>query len=147
MATTRAWLWSPPLKLQLILADDKEGARDPTIILHQCQMEINPLASYVAKGATLLFTFKSDLMPCSLVSTENKSASATTTSFNIDTNSYSKIEATDHITDELENLTMKDRYHGGDQVHTSSGACMEIKQIGHSIVRIPNQDLVLNNML
>lgn len=110
-------------------------------------MEINPLANYVAKGATLLFTATSDLMPCSLVSTENKSASTTTTSFNIDTNSYSNIEATDHINDELENLTMKDRYHGGDQVHTVSGACTKIKQIACSIVRIPNQDLVLNNML
>jgi hypothetical protein len=53
---------------------------------------------------------------------------------------------TDHITSELEKLTMKERYYSGDQVHMASGAGMEIKKIGRSIVHTPNQDL-LNNVL
>jgi hypothetical protein len=54
---------------------------------------------------------------------------------------------TDHITGVLEKLTMKERYYGGDQVHTASGAGIEIKHIGRSIVHTPNQDLLLNNVL
>jgi hypothetical protein len=29
--------------------------------------------------------------------------------------------ATDHITSDLEKLTVHDKYYGGDQVHTASG--------------------------
>jgi hypothetical protein len=54
---------------------------------------------------------------------------------------------TDHITGVLEKLTMKERYYGGDQVHTASGAGIEIKHIGRCIVHTPNQDLLLNNVL
>jgi hypothetical protein len=39
---------------------------------------------------------------------------------------------------------MKERYYGGDQVHTASDAGMEIKKIGRSIVHTPNQDLLHN---
>lgn len=42
---------------------------------------------------------------------------------------------------------MSYRYQGGDQVHTASGAGMEIKQIGHTNVHAPSRDLVLNNVL
>jgi hypothetical protein len=42
---------------------------------------------------------------------------------------------------------MKERYYGGDQVHMASGVGMKIKQIGRGIVHIPNQDLLLNNVL
>ncbi|WVZ57933.1 hypothetical protein U9M48_008261 [Paspalum notatum var. saurae] len=53
---------------------------------------------------------------------ENKTASvaAGPSAYNIDTNWYSDTGATDHITGELEKLTVKDWYHGGDQVHTAS---------------------------
>jgi hypothetical protein len=78
----------------------------------------------------------------------NKSASsAITSSYGIDTNWYSDTGATDHITGELEKLTVRDKYHGGDQVHTANGAGMEIDQIGRSIVHTPSTDLLLNNVL
>ena len=51
------------------------------------------------------------------------------------------------MTGELVKLTMRDRYQGGDQVHTASGAGMEIEQIGHSIVHAHNRNLHLNNVL
>jgi histone deacetylase 1/2 len=78
---------------------------------------------------------------------EQKSASAASTSYNIDTNWYTDTGVTDHFTGELEKLTMRDRYQGGDQVHTASGAGMEIGQIGRSIASTPHRDLVLNNVL
>ena len=42
---------------------------------------------------------------------------------------------------------MRDKYHGGDQVHTANGSGMEIDQIDRSFVRTLNKDLVLNNVL
>jgi histone deacetylase 1/2 len=76
-----------------------------------------------------------------------KSASSATTSYGIDTNWYSDTGASDHITGELEKLTMKDKYHGVDQVHVTNGSGMKIDQIGDSIVRTPNSDLVLKDVL
>ncbi|XP_021313466.1 uncharacterized protein LOC110434092 isoform X1 [Sorghum bicolor] len=52
-----------------------------------------------------------------------KSASAaTTTSYGIDTNWYVDSGATDHITGDLEKLTVRDKYQGGDQVHAANGS-------------------------
>jgi hypothetical protein len=76
-----------------------------------------------------------------------KSASSASTSYGIDTNWYSDTGASDHIIGELEKLTMKDKYHGVDQVHVANGSGMKIDQIGHSIVRTPNSDLVLKDVL
>jgi hypothetical protein len=76
-----------------------------------------------------------------------KSASSATTSYDIDTNWYSDTGASDHITSELEKLTMKEKYHGGDQVHVANGSGMKIDQISCSIVRTPNTDLFLNDVL
>ncbi|BAF18023.1 Os05g0527300 [Oryza sativa Japonica Group] len=44
------------------------------------------------------------------------------TSYGIDTNWYVDTSATDHVTGELDKLTVRDRYKGQDQVHTASGA-------------------------
>jgi histone deacetylase 1/2 len=78
---------------------------------------------------------------------EHKSASTATTSYNVDTNWYTDTGATDHVTSELEKLTMRDKYQAGDQVHTASGVGMEIEQIGRSFVRTLHRDLVLSNVL
>ncbi|WVZ94115.1 hypothetical protein U9M48_040051 [Paspalum notatum var. saurae] len=51
-----------------------------------------------------------------------KVAGAATTSYGVDTNWYVDSGATDHITSELEKLTVRDRYNGQDQVHTASGS-------------------------
>jgi hypothetical protein len=62
----------------------------------------------------------------------SRSASSATTSYGIDTNWYFDTGATDHITGELDKLTVRDRYTGGDRVHTTNGSGMEIGHIGHS---------------
>lgn len=76
-----------------------------------------------------------------------KSASTTTTSYGTDSNWYMDTWATDHITGELDKLTIMDKYSGGDQVHTTNEACMVINQIGHSVLHTPSKDLVLKNIL
>ncbi|XP_066358325.1 uncharacterized protein [Miscanthus floridulus] len=54
--------------------------------------------------------------------TSQKSASlATTASYGIDTNWYVDSGATDHMTSELDKLTVRDKYGGHDQVHSASG--------------------------
>jgi hypothetical protein len=42
---------------------------------------------------------------------------------------------------------VRDKYPGGDQVHTASGVGMDINQIGHSTLHTPSRDLVLKNIL
>lgn len=41
---------------------------------------------------------------------------------------------------------MRDKYTGNDQVHTTSGAGMEIDQIGDSFVHTPTRPLHLNHI-
>ncbi|XP_066395916.1 uncharacterized protein [Miscanthus floridulus] len=53
---------------------------------------------------------------------QQRSASTATTGYGVDTNWYMDTGATDHITSDLEKLTVRDQYHGGDQVHTASGS-------------------------
>jgi hypothetical protein len=49
--------------------------------------------------------------------------------------------ATDHITGELDRLTVRDCYHGGEQVHAANRTGMEIANIGHSFLHNPNLHL------
>lgn len=70
---------------------------------------------------------------------EKKAANLITNSYGIDTNWYADSGATEHITGELDKLTMRERYHGGDQVHTASGKGMDISHIGNSIVKTPEK--------
>ena len=51
------------------------------------------------------------------------------------TNWYIDSRATDHITSELDKLSIHDRYHGGDHVHTANGSGMKISHVGHSIMQ------------
>jgi hypothetical protein len=48
---------------------------------------------------------------------------------------------------ELDKLTIKDSYQGGDQIYTTSGSGMHIKHIGHSMIHTPYRDIHLNNIL
>jgi hypothetical protein len=77
---------------------------------------------------------------------EEKSANAAN-SYGVDSNWYVDSGTTDHVTGELDKLTIKDSYHGGDQIYTASGSGMHIKHIGHSIIHTPYRDLQLNNIL
>jgi hypothetical protein len=55
--------------------------------------------------------------------------------------------ATNHITGELDHLTMHEPCTGPDQVHTTNGSGMDITQVGSSIIPSSSLDLVLNNVL
>ncbi|WVZ50187.1 hypothetical protein U9M48_001464 [Paspalum notatum var. saurae] len=57
------------------------------------------------------------------------------------------IGATDHITSELNKLSMRGKYNGGDQIHTASGSGMDISYIGQSVLHTPDRNLLLNNVL
>jgi hypothetical protein len=78
---------------------------------------------------------------------ETRTAGLATTLYDTDPNWYTDSDTTDHITGELDKLTMHDRYNGNDQIHAANGAGMEISRIGKSIVPTPSRNLVLNNVL
>lgn len=76
-----------------------------------------------------------------------KSAAAATNSYGVDTNWHMDSGATDHITGELERLTVRDKYSGGDQVHATNGSGMEIEHIGDSVLHSPTGKIHLKNIL
>jgi histone deacetylase 1/2 len=73
----------------------------------------------------------------------SRSAGSATTNYGVDTNWYMDSGATDHITSELEKLTVRDKYHGQDQVHTVSGSGMKISNVGRTILHTPHRNLHL----
>jgi hypothetical protein len=64
---------------------------------------------------------------------EQRTAAAGT-SYDADNNWYTDSSATDHITGELDKLTMHDAYNGTEQIHVANGAGMEISHVGTSII-------------
>jgi uncharacterized cysteine cluster protein YcgN (CxxCxxCC family) len=64
-----------------------------------------------------------------------------------DNNWYIDSCATDHITGDLDKLTMHDPYCGNDQVHTVNGSGMNITRVSNSIIPTPTRDLILNNVI
>lgn len=74
-------------------------------------------------------------------------AAASTQSNTIDANWYMDTRATDHITNDLDRLTMNERYIGKDQVHVANSVGMLISHIGHSKFHTPQSTLSLNNIL
>lgn len=87
------------------------------------------------------YRFEEDFVP------NKKYAGSATTSYGVNMNWYTDSGASDHVTGDLEKLTVRDRYKGQDQVHTASWAGMSISHIGHSIVKTPSRDLHLKNIL
>jgi hypothetical protein len=55
--------------------------------------------------------------------------------------------ATDHITGELEKLSIRNKYQGGDQIHTASGTCMDISFIGQTTFPTPSRNILLKDIL
>jgi hypothetical protein len=55
--------------------------------------------------------------------------------------------ATDHITEDLDKLTMHVHYAGANQVHAANEIGMAISRIGKSVIPTSSHDLVLNNVL
>jgi hypothetical protein len=78
---------------------------------------------------------------------EERHAAAATSSYTIDTNWYTDSGATDHITSELEKLSIRDKYNGEDQIHTANGKGMKISHIGDSSVSTSSRNLHLKNIL
>ena len=75
------------------------------------------------------------------------SKTAAAASYGVDTNWYMDTGATDHITGELDKLTTHEKYNGKEQIHTASGAGMDIKHVGHSIIHTPIRNIQLKNIL
>jgi hypothetical protein len=65
----------------------------------------------------------------------------------VDPNWYMGSGATDHITSDLDRLTTKERYTGGDQVQVANGAGLSISHVGHSPITGLNRPLYLNHVL
>jgi hypothetical protein len=68
-------------------------------------------------------------------------------SYIVDTNWYTGTGATDHITGELEKLSIREKYIDSDQVHTTNGAGMTISHHGKTTIRTPHRNLNLNHVL
>jgi hypothetical protein len=65
----------------------------------------------------------------------------------VDREWYTDTGATDHIISELDKLTMREKYGGTDQVHTTNGSSMHISHIDHSTIHTHDRDLVLKDIL
>uniref|UniRef100_A0A453NPZ7 Retrovirus-related Pol polyprotein from transposon TNT 1-94-like beta-barrel domain-containing protein n=1 Tax=Aegilops tauschii subsp. strangulata TaxID=200361 RepID=A0A453NPZ7_AEGTS len=74
---------------------------------------------------------------------DEKMAGAADGSYGVDTNWYVDSGATNHITSELEKVTMREKYRGQDHIHTASGEGMKISHIGHSIIKTPRRKIHL----
>jgi hypothetical protein len=92
---------------------------------------------------TRLSTVGTDMMK--IIS--HAAAAAATSSYAIHTNWYTDNGATDHITSELEKLSIRDKYNGEDQIHTASGKGMKISHIGDSSISTSSHNLHLKNIL
>jgi hypothetical protein len=80
-------------------------------------------------------------------SQSNQKLAATTNSYQYDLNWYVDSGATDHITGELEKLSIRNKYQGGDQIHTASGTGMDINFIGQTTFPTPSRNILLKDIL
>jgi hypothetical protein len=80
-------------------------------------------------------------------STNSKTAAAATHGYGVDTNWYTDTAATDHITSDLDKLTVQNKYKGSDQIVTASGAGMDICNTSHAVIKTPIKSLHLKNIL
>jgi hypothetical protein len=87
------------------------------------------------------YRFEEDFQP-----NNNKNAGYSA-AYGVDTNWYANSEASDHITSELEKLTLREKYGGRDQVHTASGTGMQISNISHTTLHSPIRKLHLKDVL
>ena len=78
---------------------------------------------------------------------DERLVAAATNTYTVDTNWYTDSGATDHVTSDLEKLSIREKYKGNDQINTASGSGMEISHIGHAIVPTHTRNLHLNNIL
>jgi histone deacetylase 1/2 len=86
--------------------------------------------------------FEEDYVP-----KERHAANTATNSYTYDTNWYTDIGATDHISGELEKLAVRDRYNGAEQIRTANGAGMHVSHVGQSTIHTLSRSLKLNNVI
>lgn len=65
----------------------------------------------------------------------------------IDTAWYLDSGATDHLTADLNNLSLKSEYQGPDQLKIGNGSVLPITHIGSSSFHFSNRSFMLNNIL
>jgi hypothetical protein len=70
-----------------------------------------------------------------------------TSSYPIDPSWYADTAATDHLTNNLDKITMKEQYRGKDHVQAANGTGMRITHIGQSIIPTSSHPLHLKNIL
>jgi hypothetical protein len=64
-----------------------------------------------------------------------------------DGNWYFDSGATDHLTSDLDRLSLQERYHGKDSVQVANGAGLPITHIGHSQITGSSRPIHLKNIL
>ena len=69
-----------------------------------------------------------------------------TNSYSDDPSWYIDTGVTDHITSDLDKLSVKDKYYGKDQVQVASGSGLAISHTGHSQIPSLDRPLNLNNI-
>jgi hypothetical protein len=75
------------------------------------------------------------------------SAVVASTSYAIDTDWYNDTGATDDITSDLDCLTVRECYNGGEQVQVGNDAGLHILHIGHSSIEYNDRPLALRDVL
>lgn len=74
-------------------------------------------------------------------------AFASNPSYGIDSNCYSDTGATDHISNDVDHLTMRERYNGKEQLQATNDSALSILNVGHSNLVTPSKYLCLRNVL
>jgi hypothetical protein len=74
-------------------------------------------------------------------------ALVSTSSYKVDPNWYSDTGATDHITSDLDCLTVRDQYQGNDMLQVGNGADLKIMHVGSCSINTDTRPLALNNVL
>jgi hypothetical protein len=78
---------------------------------------------------------------------DSRHVGAATNSYTVDMNWYTDTGATNHITGELEKLSLREKYNGGEQIHVANGTCMSISHVGETTIHTQNCNLKLNHVL
>lgn len=76
-----------------------------------------------------------------------KTTALATSLYGVDINWYMDSGATDHVTGELEKLTVRDRYNRQDQIHIANGVGMDIHHVGSSALHAQNHAIHHKNIL
>jgi uncharacterized membrane protein YgcG len=78
---------------------------------------------------------------------ERQVNAAATPSYSVDTNWYLDSGANDHLTNDLDQLSLHERYTGKDIVQVANGSGLSIAHIGHSLIPGSSRPLYLHNIL